>query len=167
MVDADGFRPNVCMVVANDASQVLFARRVGGSDAWQFPQGGIHAGETPEAALYRELEEETGLQQDCVQVLAQTRDWLRYELPRRLRRQQSDQEFVGQKQKWFLLRMLAADDQVRLDRHQPPEFDYWRWVSYWYPLHKVISFKREVYRQALTQLAPFLHIGGAPPAAAN
>ena len=169
MVDADGFRPNVGIVVANDAGQVLFARRVGDRDAWQFPQGGIHAGETPEVALYRELEEEIGLQKDCVQMLAQTKDWLRYELPRHMRRPLPvpDREFVGQKQKWFLLRMLAADGRVRLDRHQEPEFDHWQWVTYWYPLNKVISFKREVYRQALTELAPFVPNAGVSPAIAN
>ena len=155
MVDADGFRPNVGIVIANDLGQVLFARRIGEDDAWQFPQGGIDSEETTEAALYRELDEEVGLGEDCVQVVACTKGWLRYRLPPHLRRRNSPSDFVGQKQKWFLLRMLADDGSVRMDRCRSPEFDHWQWVSYWYPLHKVIAFKREVYRQALRELAPF------------
>ena len=156
MVDGDGFRPNVCMVIANAQAQVLFARRVGGDDAWQFPQGGIDADETPETALYRELEEEVGLSRHCVEVVARTSGWLHYRLPPQVRRRNSHPSFVGQKQKWFLLRMLADDGQVRVDGGAKPEFDHWRWVSYWYPLHKVIAFKREAYRRALEELAPAL-----------
>ncbi len=154
MIDADGFRPNVGIVIANERGQVLFARRVGGLDAWQFPQGGIGEDETPEAALYRELYEEVGLDEDCVEIVAQTNGWLRYRLPAHVRRPHFDPKFLGQKQKWFLLRALVADERVRVDQFDKVEFDFWQWVSYWYPLHKVVSFKREVYRQALQELAP-------------
>ena len=146
MIDSEGFRANVGIVLANDRCQVLWARRVGGRDAWQFPQGGIQAGESPEQALYRELHEEVGLKPEAVEVLGATRGWLRYRLPRRFIRR-------GQKQKWYLLRMLADDAEVRLDINDKPEFDHWRWVSYWYPLNQVISFKREVYRRAMKELA--------------
>jgi len=143
----------VGIVLANDAGQVLWARRVGGRDAWQFPQGGINRGESPEEALYRELYEEVGLLPEAVEVLGVTRGWLRYRLPQRYIRKGQSPECVGQKQKWFLLRMLATDDAVRLDRNEKPEFDNWQWVSYWYPLNQVISFKREVYRRAMKELA--------------
>ena len=156
MVDADGFRPNVGIILSNPQGQVLWARRVGGYDAWQFPQGGINAGESPEDALYRELFEEVGLESSSVTVLAQTRGWLRYHLPRRMRRHNSSPGFKGQKQKWFLLRMLAEDHQVQVDVTDKPEFDHWRWVSYWYPVGQVVDFKREVYRRALKELAPSL-----------
>lgn len=156
MVDADGFRPNVGIILANPQGQVLWARRVGGFDAWQFPQGGINSGESAEEALYRELYEEVGLASDSVAILAQTRGWLRYHLPRRMRRNNSSPGFKGQKQKWFLLRMLAEDAQVQMDHTDKPEFDHWRWVSYWYPVGQVIDFKREVYRRALKELAPSL-----------
>ena len=156
MLDADGFRPNVGIVVANSREQVLFARRVGGFDAWQFPQGGIQESETPEDALYRELDEEVGLDAACVEIVAETQDWLRYELPPQLRRSNSDPNFIGQKQKWFLLRMLADDSRVDVRRFDEPEFDHWQWVSYWYPVTKVIAFKRDVYRKALAELAPAL-----------
>ena len=89
MVDADGYRPNVGIVVANDYGQVLWARRIGGHDAWQFPQGGINEDETPEQALYRELHEEIGLSEQCVRIVACTTGWLHYRLPRRLRRYDS------------------------------------------------------------------------------
>ena len=149
MIDADGFRPNVGIILTNTQGQLLWARRVGGQDAWQFPQGGINANETPEQALYRELHEEVGLRPEDVEILACTRGWLRYRLPHRLMRHNSLPLCVGQKQKWFLLRMLSEDNKVSLDNGGRPEFDAWRWVSYWYPLGKVVSFKKDVYRRAL------------------
>jgi putative (di)nucleoside polyphosphate hydrolase len=161
VVDADGYRPNVGIVLSNDLGQVLWARRVGGHDAWQFPQGGINEDESLEEALFRELHEEVGLDPDSVQILARTRGWLHYRLPKRLRRHNSTPGFKGQKQKWFLLRMLAEDERVQVDANPKPEFDYWRWVSYWYPVCQVVEFKREVYRRALKELAPHLPYSGA------
>ncbi len=158
MVDADGFRPNVGIILSNLQGQVLWARRVGGQDAWQFPQGGIQPNESAEDALYRELFEEVGLEPGSVEVLARTRGWLRYRLPRRLRRYNSSPGFKGQKQKWFLLRMLCDDALVQMDLTEKPEFDDWRWVSYWYPVGQVVDFKRDVYRRALRELAPSLTV---------
>ena len=154
MIDSDGFRANVGIMVANDHGQLLWARRVGGRNAWQFPQGGINKGESPRDALYRELEEEIGLTADAVDIVATTRGWLRYRLPKRFIRKNQNPVCIGQKQKWFLLRLLADDSAVRLDGNHTPEFDHWRWVSYWYPLDQVIAFKREVYRRAMKELAP-------------
>jgi putative (di)nucleoside polyphosphate hydrolase len=139
-------------MLANARGQLLWARRIG-QDAWQFPQGGISAGESPEQAMYRELREEVGLAPDAVAVTACTRGWLRYRLPSRYIRRSQHPLCIGQKQKWFLLRMLAQDSAVKVDDNPKPEFDHWRWVSYWYPLSQVISFKREVYRSALKELA--------------
>jgi len=139
--------------VANDHGQVLWARRIGGRDAWQFPQGGIDKGESPEQALYRELEEEVGLTPSSVEILGSTRGWLRYRLPKRYLRTGQTPLCVGQKQKWFLLRLLEGDNAVRLDLNSKPEFDHWQWVSYWYPLNNVVSFKRDVYRRAMKELA--------------
>ena len=150
MIDSEGFRPNVGIIIANNRRQVLWAKRIR-QDAWQFPQGGIQQGESAEQALFRELNEEVGLSSGDVQILACTKGWLRYRLPRRLRRF-GRSNFVGQKQKWFLLRMLAADDAVTFDTTDDPEFDHWSWVSYWYPLGQVVAFKREVYRRALREL---------------
>lgn len=140
-------------MLANDRGQLLWARRVGGHDAWQFPQGGISAGESPRDALYRELHEEVGLSRDAVEIMASTKGWLRYRLPRRYIREGKQPRCIGQKQKWFLLRLLEDDTAVKLDLNDKPEFDHWQWVSYWYPLNQVISFKREVYRRAMMELA--------------
>lgn len=156
VVDADGFRPNVGIVLVNERDQVLWARRVGGHDAWQFPQGGIQPRENSEDALFRELNEEVGLQASDVKIIGRTRGWLRYRLPARLRRHNSTPGFLGQKQQWFLLRMLADDSAVRFDMTPEPEFDHWQWVSYWYPVLEVVDFKREVYRRALRELMPQL-----------
>ena len=153
MIDSDGFRPNVGIMLANDQGQLLWARRVGGHDAWQFPQGGISAGESPEQALYRELHEEVGLSPDAVELLGATKGWLRYRLPRRFIREGQKPLCIGQKQKWFLLRLLETDAAVQLHLNDKPEFDHWQWVSYWYPLDQVISFKRAVYRRAMKELA--------------
>ncbi len=155
MIDADGFRPNVGIILANEQGQVLWARRIN-QNSWQFPQGGIHPNETVEQALFRELYEEVGLREDDVEVLACTRGWLRYRLPQRLVRKHTAPVCIGQKQKWFLLRLRADENLVCVDKCAKPEFDGWRWVSYWYPLGQVIAFKREVYRRALKELAPQL-----------
>ncbi len=154
MIDEDGYRPNVGIIVANGEGQVLWARRVG-QDAWQFPQGGIKTSESPEEALYRELEEEVGLQPEHVKIVGTTRGWLRYKLPKRLLRS-NNSAFVGQKQKWYLLKMLADDDAVQFTSSESPEFDLWQWVSYWYPLGQVVTFKQDVYRKAMKELAPYL-----------
>ena len=154
MIDEDGYRPNVGIVVANEQGQVLWAKRVG-QDAWQFPQGGIRSAESTEEALYRELNEEVGLNPDHVEIVGTTRGWLRYKLPKRLLRDNKS-SFVGQKQKWYLLKMLADDEAGCFHHSEKPEFDLWRWVSYWYPLGQVVSFKQDVYRRAMKELAPYL-----------
>ena len=152
MIDSEGFRANIGIMIANAQGEVLWARRVG-QDAWQFPQGGIQLGESPQQALFRELKEEVGLNEADVEIIASTRGWLRYRLPRHLLRKDSKPLCIGQKQKWYLLRMLADDSDIRFDNEHRPEFDGWRWVSYWYPLGQVIAFKREVYRRALKELS--------------
>ena len=153
MIDADGFRPNVGIILMNDVGQLFWARRVNGQDAWQFPQGGIKDNESPKQALFRELYEEVGLTEQQVEIVACTRGWLRYRLPKRLIRQGNVPLCVGQKQKWFLLRMTAAESAIDLNCFDKAEFDSWRWVSYWYPLGKVVAFKRDVYRRALKELS--------------
>jgi putative (di)nucleoside polyphosphate hydrolase len=155
VIDSEGYRANVGIIISNAEGRVLWCRRVG-QDAWQFPQGGIEAHETPEQALYRELREETGLQPEHVSVLASTRQWLKYHLPEHLIRQECGRKCIGQKQKWFLLRLKSKESALNLDRASKPEFDDWRWVDYWYPVSAVIFFKRDVYEQALTELEPAL-----------
>ena len=153
MVDEDGFRPNVGIIITNRQGQVLWAKRTG-QNAWQFPQGGINPLEELEAAMFRELNEETGLQPSDVRIIDHTRGWLRYRLPKRLVRYENHPVCIGQKQKWFLLEFIGSESKIKLDTLTPPEFDEWRWTSYWYPLSQVVVFKKEVYRRALKELAP-------------
>jgi putative (di)nucleoside polyphosphate hydrolase len=152
MIDADGFRANVGIILANAAGQVLWARRCNNPEAWQFPQGGMHEGESPIQSMYRELNEELGLNPEDVEYLAETPDWLSYLLPEKYRRPHSKPLCIGQKQKWFLLRLISSEDKIKLDHSPKPEFDTWRWVDYWYPLEAIVEFKREVYQAALSQL---------------
>lgn len=154
-IDDEGFRANVGIILANDSDKVLWARRVG-KRGWQFPQGGIRPGEDPEAAMYRELHEEIGLAPQDVRLIGQTRDWLRYRLPRRYMRTNSTPLCVGQKQRWFLLRLAAPEDRLRFDQSAKPEFDGYRWVDFWYPPQRVIFFKRKVYKRALEELSTHL-----------
>jgi len=155
VIDSDGFRPNVGIILANHQNEVLWAKRIG-QDSWQFPQGGIKRDETPEEALYRELAEEVGLSASDVEIVSCTRGWLRYRLPKKMIRYNSHPLCVGQKQKWYLLRMLSPDSTVCMTKSNAPEFDGWEWVSYWYPLGQVVAFKKEVYRRAMKELAPKL-----------
>lgn len=152
MIDSEGFRLNVGIILHNPVGHVFWARRLG-RDVWQFPQGGIREHETPEEAMYRELSEETGLLPQHVAIVGATRQWLKYRLPINLIRHDKKPLCIGQKQIWFMLRMLGSDDDVRLDTSAEPEFDYWRWVDYWYPLEEVADFKRAVYQSALNELA--------------
>ena len=162
LIDADGYRANVGIILANADGRLLLGGRVG-NKGWQFPQGGMHAGESPEEAMFRELQEEVGLDAGDVEVLGTTRDWLRYRLPDRFVRRGSKPLCIGQKQRWFVLRMLSQDDRVRLDAADKPEFDRWRWVDFWKPVNEVIYFKRRVYASALHELGPHLYPEGLPP----
>ena len=153
VIDRDGCRPNVGIVICNDEDQVFWGRRINGRDSWQFPQGGMNRDESPEVAMYRELEEEVGLCPESVDLLGRTQGWLHYRLPKRFIRKIEDPVCIGQKQIWFLLRLTGAESEINLAAHDHPEFDHWKWVSYWYPVTAVVDFKQAVYRQALTQLA--------------
>ncbi len=155
MIDSDGFRANVGIILSNYEDRVLWARRAG-MDAWQFPQGGIRQNETPEIAMFRELHEEIGLAPQHVRIIGYTRKWLRYRLPKHYIRYDKKPVCVGQKQIWFMLRLLGEDSDVRLDLNERPEFDQWQWVNYWHPLQEIVGFKRAVYKKALTELAPLI-----------
>ena len=153
MIDPDGYRPNVGIVLMREDGQVFWARRAR-KDGWQFPQGGMNSDETPVEAMYRELQEETGLLPEHVEILGATPGWLRYRLPSRAIRRTEKPVCIGQKQVWFLLRLTGDEAHVRLDHTDAPEFDHWRWVDFWYPVEHVVVFKRSVYARALRHLAP-------------
>jgi putative (di)nucleoside polyphosphate hydrolase len=152
VIDEDGFRQNVGIILTNSQGQLFWGRRVG-QEAWQFPQGGIHDNECLHDALFRELHEEVGVGSKDVRILKESDHWLSYRLPKRLVRDAMP-ACIGQKQKWFLLQLISSEQSIKLDISIKPEFDHWCWVSYWYPLHQVVAFKREVYRQALLEFSP-------------
>lgn len=156
MIDSNGFRLNVGIILTNQTGQLFWGKRIG-QDAWQFPQGGVDDDESIEQALFRELHEEIGLQVHEVKIIAQTRNWLTYRLPRHLVRGNKQPLCIGQKQKWFLLRLIGSETSIQFDHEEKPEFDDWQWVNYWYPLYQVIAFKREVYRKALTEFSPIMN----------
>jgi putative (di)nucleoside polyphosphate hydrolase len=160
MLDREGYRPNVGIVLCNQRNEVFWGKRVR-EHAWQFPQGGIKHGETPEQAMFRELHEEVGLHPQHVRILGRTRGWLRYEVPVQWLRREWRGHYRGQKQIWFLLRLVGRDCDVRLRASERPEFDAWRWSEYWVPLDSVIEFKRDVYQQALSELARYLMRDGS------
>ena len=156
MLDREGFRPNVGIILLNSQNEVWWGKRVR-EHSWQFPQGGIKYGETPEQAMFRELEEEVGLRAEHVKIIGRTRDWLRYEVPDHFIKREIRGHYRGQKQIWFLLRMVGRDCDINLRVSDHPEFDAWRWHEYWVPLDVVIEFKRDVYLKALQELSRFLN----------
>jgi putative (di)nucleoside polyphosphate hydrolase len=163
VIDRDGFRANVGIMLTDGHGQLFLGRRTGGK-GWQFPQGGVRRGESPEESVYRELHEEIGLTAADVELLGQTERWLRYRLPKRYVRRDSLPLCIGQKQRWFLMKLARPDIAFRFDTTGEPEFDRWRWVDYWQPVREVIYFKRPVYVRALQELGPLAHPGGVVPA---
>ena len=156
MLDREGYRPNVGIILVNGRNEVFWGKRIR-EHSWQFPQGGIKHGESPEQAMYRELQEEIGLRQEHVRILGRTRDWLRYEVPKQWIRREWRNTYRGQKQIWFMLRLTGRDTDVSLRASDHPEFDAWRWSEYWVPLDAVIECKRGVYQQALIELSRFVY----------
>jgi putative (di)nucleoside polyphosphate hydrolase len=156
MIDSEGFRANVGIMLSNQEGKLFWARRAG-MDAWQFPQGGIRTDEDVEDAMFRELREEIGLLPEHVEIIASTDDWLRYWLPKRFIRQNIDPLCIGQKQIWYLLKLVADENLVDLGLSKKPEFDNWCWIDYWAPVKQIVDFKRNVYERALKELEPFLY----------
>ncbi|MGY6772928.1 RNA pyrophosphohydrolase [Gallibacterium sp. ZY190522] len=155
MIDFDGYRPNVGIVICNQKGQVFWAKRYN-QNSWQFPQGGINPKETPEQAMYRELYEEVGLTANDVKIIYSSKHWLRYKLPKRLIRHDSRPVCIGQKQRWFLLQLVSSEKNINMNVGSSPEFDGWRWVSFWYPVRQVVSFKRDVYRKIMKEFSAIL-----------
>ncbi|HTY92993.1 MAG TPA: RNA pyrophosphohydrolase [Steroidobacteraceae bacterium] len=162
VIDTEGYRANVGIVLMRGDGSVFLGRRARGG-GWQFPQGGMQAGEAPEQALFRELHEEIGLTARDVEVVGATREWLHYRLPARYVRRDQQPLCIGQKQRWFLLRLRDGAANFAFTSTSEPEFDRWRWSPWWEPVREVIFFKRPVYVQMLTELAALAFAQGAPP----
>ena len=144
-----GYRLNVAMIVLNKDNKVLFCKRRN-TENWQFPQGGVDENENIESAMFRELNEEVGLEKDNVEIKAVSQNLIYYDIPKNIRSRVLGGKFKGQAQKYFLLKLISGD--VDLNIENTPEFDKYSWVSFWYPLHQVVDFKKEAYRSALIEL---------------
>lgn len=155
MIDSEGYRANVGIILVNMDGSLFWAKRIG-EDAWQFPQGGIRESESAEQAVFRELHEEVGVTEEAVEMIGCTQDWLRYNIPEHLIRRHQTPYCIGQKQRWFILRFTGQESDVCLDISDKPEFDQWRWVDQLEPPLSVISFKRSVYAEALNELLPLI-----------
>lgn len=153
MIDKDGYRANVGIIIINNKNKVFLAKRYK-QERWQLPQGGIEDNENETQALFRELYEEVGLLPKQVQLIAKTPKWLRYDLPDKHIRQTQKPVCIGQKQVWFLLKLTCSENCINLEAHHDVEFDDWRWVDYWQPISLVIDFKQNIYEDMLKTLAP-------------
>ena len=149
--NSKGYRPNVAMVVINSTNKVLICRRKN-TRTWQFPQGGIDNGEDIKKAMYRELSEEVGLSKDDVSLVGESEGTITYDIPKTIRSKVLGGKFKGQEQKWFLLKLKKDNSEIKLDNETFPEFDKYEWVSFWQPLNRIVDFKREAYRKALSEL---------------
>jgi putative (di)nucleoside polyphosphate hydrolase len=145
------YRPCVGVLLANRAGLVFAGERIDTPGAWQMPQGGIDAGETPRDAALRELHEETGVPPALVTVEAETAGWVRYDLPPELLGKVWKGRFRGQEQKWFLLRFAGRDAEIDIATAHP-EFSRWRWLEPADLLARIVPFKRAVYAQVLGEL---------------
>lgn len=148
------YRPCVGVMLVNAEGSVFTGQRLDrDTDAWQMPQGGIDDGETPREAGIRELWEETGVTEGLVTVEAETEGWVTYDLPHHIVPNIWKGRFRGQKQKWLLVRYLGTDDQIDIQT-QHPEFSAWRWQPRDTLISSIVPFKREVYRQVLSEFSP-------------
>ncbi|HMT02526.1 MAG TPA: RNA pyrophosphohydrolase [Burkholderiales bacterium] len=156
MIDEDGYRLNVGIILLNHNNQVFWGRRKG-EHSWQFPQGGQYGSEGVQEAMLRELNEELGLSSEHVEIVARTKNWLYYDVPVNYSRTNKG-IYRGQKQIWYLLRLLGKEHHINVKFHKDQEFDAWRWIDYWVPVKEVVSFKQEVYLKALTELSQYIEI---------
>ena len=152
-MDKKNYRRGVGMIIMNHEGRFWLGQRIG-TDTWQFPQGGIDKGESVREAMYRELQEETGLEKEVVEIVSISKRWLVYHIPHLFQRH--NKKFDGAMQKWYLLKLTGNDSDFKLDTSGHAEFDDWKWVDYWRPVDEVIKFKREVYEDMLKALAPIL-----------
>ncbi|QPZ93010.1 RNA pyrophosphohydrolase [Thioclava electrotropha] len=150
------YRRNVGVVLMNPAGLVFAGQRIDNpGPAWQMPQGGIDKGEKPKEAALRELEEETGVNPDLVEIVAKTSDWVRYDLPHDLVPKIWNGRWRGQEQKWFLMRFLGSDDQVQIGTDHP-EFSVWQWMSFDELVENIVPFKRSVYEAVRAEFRDYL-----------
>ncbi|MBT3992810.1 MAG: RNA pyrophosphohydrolase [Gammaproteobacteria bacterium] len=152
----DGYRANVGIIISNQNNNLFFAKRRYQS-GWQFPQGGINVGETPIQAMYRELNEETGLYKKNTKFIKESDHWYQYQIPHKsIRKAKDGIKVIGQRQKWYLLQFTDEEEAIDLNHHNEQEFDSWKWATPDIVIKQVIGFKKEVYRKVLEEFKPFI-----------
>ena len=155
MIDENGYRKNVGIILCNSKNELLICKRFR-ENSWQFPKGGFEERESAESAIYRELFEEIGLSNKDVKILGKTKNWLKYDLPKKYKRRTNNKLCVGKKQIWFLLKLITNESSINLSKSKKPEFDAWEWSSITKPFEIVINFKKNVYKSALEELLPII-----------
>lgn len=147
------YRQCVGIMLINAGGDVFVGQRNDRhAEAWQMPQGGVDKGESPRDAALRELWEETGVTADLVQIIAETDDWLPYDLPHDIVPNIWKGRYRGQEQKWFLMRFHGRNDQINIETKHP-EFTVWRWQPVDQLVDAIVPFKRKVYEQVLKAFA--------------
>lgn len=150
------YRPCVGLMLLNSERKIFAGQRIDNTaEAWQMPQGGVDEGETPEAAAFRELWEEVGLEADQVTLLRESAGWVPYDLPAELVPKLWGGRYRGQTQKWFALQLTAPDTAIAIDTAEP-EFRAWRWMKEDELLASIVPFKQDVYRKVLAEFADLL-----------
>ena len=153
MSEESNYRLNVGLIIVNNYGKVLICKRKN-SNQWQFPQGGIDKGESPIEAAEREIFEEVGIKSSQIRVLGKIKDWVKYEIPKKLAKKNFKKKgIVGQKQKWFIFK-IKSKASISFINDPDNEFDDFAWVSYWHPIALIVSFKKDVYRSVLAELLP-------------
>jgi putative (di)nucleoside polyphosphate hydrolase len=157
-VSALPYRPCVGIMLVNEDGLVFVGKRIDNKegDAWQMPQGGVDEGEDLRRAALRELAEETGVREDMVSIIAQTREELLYDLPDALIGKLWNGRYRGQRQTWFLARFAGVDADVRLDAHDPAEFYEWKWVAPETLPDLIVPFKKRVYRAVVDEFSELI-----------
>ncbi len=150
-INALPYRPCVGMMICNSAGRIFAGQRLDSHmDAWQMPQGGVEKGEEPRDAALRELEEETGILPSSVEILAETADWIPYDLPHYLVPKLWNGRYRGQKQRWFLMRFLGSDAEINI-KTTIPEFSRWCWLPPEELLSRIVPFKRDTYERVIRE----------------
>lgn len=149
------YRACVGVMLINQSGDIFVGERIDTPGAWQMPQGGIDKGEEPDVAALRELWEETGVDPEHVTLLAQTTDWLTYDLPDHLLGKVWKGKYRGQKQLWFLLRFNSTDDKISI-ASEHPEFAQWKWSPATDLVNEIVPFKKHIYEAVVAEFAPHL-----------
>ncbi|KWV93117.1 RNA pyrophosphohydrolase [Erythrobacter sp. YT30] len=152
------YRPCAGFMLVNQQSLVFVGQRLEkrAHGKWQMPQGGIDPGEDPETAALRELEEETGVTSEMVDIIAPSREVMRYDLPPDLLGKVWKGKYRGQEQWWYLGRFLGSDEDINLNAHNPAEFGEYRWVEPHKLPELIVPFKREVYAKLVAEFSPLI-----------